>query len=116
MTPHRTGLPQVLFCCLSDEVVATTHGRAVRGDFARPWPRPVQHRGPLVGDRVGRRRGRSLKGSDFTHDGTATATVVAIAHRFVVYGRRRLGGRKFSVDESWRWLALACANRVLGEA
>ena len=31
-------LPQDLFCCLSDEAVATTHGRAVRGDFARPWP------------------------------------------------------------------------------
>ena len=29
---------------------------------------------------------------------------------------RRLGGRNFSVDESWRWVALACANRVLGEA
>jgi hypothetical protein len=41
---------------------------------------PVQHGGPLVGDRVGRRRGRSLKRSDFTHDGTAAATVVAIAH------------------------------------
>src|ERR1700751_754341 len=29
---------------------------------------------------------------------------------------RRFGGRNSSVDESWQWLALAGANRVLSEA